>query len=171
MKAFLEVEKGKKSDADEIADLFVQCTDFLISLGIQQWRYTYPLISDVQGDIEKEELFVIRDHGNIVATITLNGDQDPQYQSIPWRFKEGNILVMHRLGVHPSYGGRGYGRTMVAFADHFAKKNNYNAIRLDAYSGNFISNPLYEKQGYIKADGYCYFHDNTIPFNCWEKKI
>lgn len=166
-----EILKGSLQDVKKTHEMFVSITDHLIQHGVMQWNYDYPDFDTLKNDVETETNFLIRDGNKIAASIALNTIQDEQYKKIHWRHRSNAVLVIHRLGVSPDYQGNGLGKRLCLFAEKFAKDNNYKFIRLDAYAGNHVSNKLYLKLGYTRANGYCYFHKRPIPFYCYEKKI
>lgn len=168
---FSEITKGTPADVENTMKMFVSITDVLLDNGIDQWNYDYPDLKTLSADVEKEENYVIRDKGVIAASMVLNDEQDEQYEKIHWKHRNDAVLVIHRLGVHPHYQGKGLGKKMCLFAEVFGKSNGFKSIRLDAYAGNKISNTLYQKLGYTKANGYCYFRKKSIPFYCYEKQI
>lgn len=162
---------GTLVDVFSIMDIFIACTDAMLAAGIKQWNYTYPTPEVVKKDILRKELFVIKEADKCMATITINDVQDAQYQAIKWNFDASKVMVIHRLAVHPEAQGKGFGKKLCLLAEKQALLHDFGVIRLDAYSKNTISNRLYERLGYQEAEGYCYFHDNDIPFKCYEKRI
>jgi len=154
---FLEISKGSLNDVENTLQMFVSITDLLLENGISQWNYDYPDRDTLITDVKEGANYVIRDGNKIAASIVLNEQQDEQYQQIHWGCRNDSVLVIHRLGVHPEYQGRGLGKKMCLFAESFAIENGYKSIRLDAYAGNAVSNRLYLSLGYAKANGYCYF--------------
>jgi len=168
---FSEISKGQLSDVKNTLQMFVAITDALLENGVDQWNYDYPDYDTLKNDVEQEANFVIRDNNKILASIALNAIQDDQYQKIHWKYRNEAVLVIHRLGVHPDTQGKGLGKKMCLFAEHFAWENGYKSIRLDAYAGNTVSNKMYISLGYHRANGYCYFRKKAIPFYCYEKKI
>ena len=168
---FSEISKGTLDDVAKTLEMFVAITDALLENGINQWNYDYPDFETLKTDVEEGSNFVIRKGDKIAASIALNDIQDEQYKKIHWKHRNESALVIHRLGVHPEFQGHGLGKKMCHFAEAFAKENNFKHIRLDAYAGNVVSNKLYEKLGYQKANGYCYFRMKPIPFYCYEKKV
>ncbi len=165
------VEIANIDDLPTLMETFIACTSEMRKNNILQWDYTYPTPGLVLDDIEDENVFIIKRNNRSLGTIALNENQNKQYQNVNWKYNEGKILVIHRLSVHPLVQGEGIGKQLSLFAEDYARKNGYNAIRLDAYSKNPISNRMYQKLGYEKADGSCYFHGNPEPFNCYEKRI
>jgi ribosomal protein S18 acetylase RimI-like enzyme len=168
---FLEISKGQSSDVKKTLEMFVSITDQLLNQGIDQWNYDYPDFAILNDDVLNGDNFLIKKDDDVAASIVLNNIQDAQYKKIHWRTRNSDILVIHRLGVHPKYQGQGLGKKMCLFAESFGRKYGYKSIRLDAYAGNDISNKLYQSLGYSQANGYCYFRKKAIPFYCFEKKI
>lgn len=168
---FSEITKGSPSDVQNTLKMFVSITDHLLNLGIKQWNYDYPDFETLKNDVVEGSNYIIKDRDQIAASIALNNIQDEQYKQIHWKNRSDAVLVIHRLGVHPNYQGKGLGKKMCLFAESFGRKHQYKFIRLDAYAGNTVSNNLYKSLGYTQANGYCYFHKRSIPFYCFEKRI
>lgn len=171
MDAFSSILPARNYDHSAIMALFEECTRAMLAAGIGQWHFDYPARAQVKKDIERGEVFVWQEDLVVLGTITLNAEQSAQYQQIQWQYQEEPALVIHRLAVHPQAQGRKIGWHLCRFAEHYAQKHQYPVIRLDAYSGNPYSDRLYRRLEYQLAEGYCWFHDNELPFNCWEKKI
>lgn len=167
----ISVESARPADVAELAELFRLATDEMLSRNVKQWNYTYPLAVHIEKDIATESCFVWRIDGKIAGTVCLDGNQDPQYKKIHWHFTAVRPLVIHRLCVHPQFQGRGLGKKICLFAEEFARQHGYDGIRLDAYSLNEASNLLYLNLGYRRANGYCYFHGNAVPFWCYDYLI
>ncbi|MFK7807225.1 MAG: GNAT family N-acetyltransferase [Saprospiraceae bacterium] len=167
----LSIVSADLADVTSLHQLFIACTKSMLAAGIKQWHFDYPTETHIRADVLAEETFVIKEGKDCLATITLNDQQDEQYENISWLYHSGKALVIHRLAVHPKAQGRGLAKQLCLFAEDFAKAQQYAYIRLDAYAGNSASNALYEKLGYRKADGLCHFHGNELPFNCWEKLV
>ena len=167
----MDIVPATLADTFEIAQLFKAATDNMIAAGIHQWNYTYPLEEHIIQDIERSTCFLIRDSGKILGTISLDDQQDIQYQKIRWAYPGSKALVIHRLAVHPDAQGNGLGKKLCLFAEEHARNFNFESIRLDAYSKNPSSLSLYNILGYKKVNGLCYFHKNAVPFYCFEKSV
>ena len=162
------IEKGTTNDIEDIVTIFRSVSEDMTSNGINQWDEVYPTQANVVEDISNQELFLIKIDGTPIATMTLNEEQDPQYKYVHWKCRNQKVLVIHRLAVHPKNQGQGLAKQLVSFSIDHANTNGMRSIRLDAYAGNRRSNGLYEKLGFQKANGYCYFRQKPIPFYCWE---
>jgi len=165
------IETAEVKDIKSILKVFEECTTELLSANIQQWDGTYPTKEIFQLDIKEKQVFIIRNENKILATITLNDQQDEQYEAIRWKYNSKKVLVIHRLAVSPKAQGMGLGKMLCQYSEAYGHKNGYDVIRLDAYSGNEISCGMYEKLNYQRAEGICWFHGNELPFYCYEKQL
>jgi len=145
------IKKGTLPLIPAIKAVFRACVAHMESQEIMQWHEDYPAIENICQDIERGELYYIGEENEVWATITLNEEQDPQYQDIVWNCTEGKILVVHRLATHPLKQGRGLARQLMVFAEEYARANDYAAIRLDAYKANPSSQRFYHKMGYVQT--------------------
>lgn len=166
-----EIKIAKLEDAESIAKLYLEATDAMHAIGITQWNYDYPLISDVIKDIENGALYKIVLEGEIAAVIALNQVQDEQYKAVNWQGKEQTALIIHRLAVRPKFQRRGLAKTLCLFAEQFALKNGLDSIRLDTYSENVSSINLYRKLDYVQYDNEMFFNGNIPPFYPFEKVL
>jgi GNAT superfamily N-acetyltransferase len=141
----------------------------MIEMNLDQWDYTYPLTEHINEDILNGSCYVWAKGGHICGTICIDQNQDEQYKNIKWQNETTKVLIIHRLAVHPKFQGLGISKDLCLFAESLANSKAISCLRLDAYSLNLISNRLYMKLGYNKADGHCYFRDLKHPFNCYEK--
>ncbi len=164
----IHIRKGRLEDLDSIVQLFVKATDKLIQLKIDQWNYQYPVEDDILKDLDAGTNWVYCLENKAVGVVSLDLQQDAQYQNIKWIY-DGKVGVIHRMGVHPDFQGRGIGKALIRHLFTYAKNDmNLDTLRLDAYIKNPYSNGLYQYMGFTKAEGFCYFHGKETPFVCWE---
>ncbi len=164
-------EQATPADYEPILNMYRKANQSLLDKGIVQWNDEYPSPVVLKENLANLSTWVIRDEGRPIAVITLDEDQDPQYQGITWAYVSDRILVVHRLCVDPAYQKLGFARKLMQFAESFAFSNQCQAIRLDAYLGNPYSQKLYSSLGYQEAIGYCYYHPGPIMCNCFEKWV
>jgi len=164
-----EIVPAKQENIQSTLSLFHAVTKKMLDENVDQWNYDYPSIEVIEMDIEAKEQYVILDGETVVGTIVLNDSQDEQYHNVHWKSKREKVFVIHRLAVHPDYQNQGIAKKLCQYAEEMAIKHNYLSIRLDAYAGNKGSNRLYQKLGYTRANGFCYFRKKAIPFYCYEK--
>jgi len=163
----MPIRTGSPEDIDSIMNLIRLCIIHMESKNIHQWDEIYPDKKTITKDIEKHELYVLEEDGNLCAFIVLNEFQSPEYKEINWEFP-GKTLVVHRLSVNPSVQGKGFAKKLMQFAYEFAKKQGYESIRLDAFIKNPAAIALYTTLGYKKA-GIVVFRKG--PFFCFEMRI
>ena len=135
---------------------------------IHQWDNIYPNEEVISEDIINSELYTNVENGSINAIVVLNEDQAEEYRDLKWKYNFGKQLVIHRLCVDPRTQGVGIARNLLKYADDFAVKGGYEAIRLDAFAQNERALRLYEKNGYEKVGSVNFIKGE---FYCYEKNI
>lgn len=162
------IRKANQNDLREIKKLTEACAKALQQQNIFQWNEHYPSLEKLQNDIEKEELYVLEEENMIIAIIVLTPNMDEVYRNIDWLNKTDNNLYVHRLATSPEFWGKGYARTMMEFAEEFARKKNFHSIRLDTFSKNARNQKFYGARGYTKLGDVYFPHKNEHPFHCYE---
>jgi ribosomal protein S18 acetylase RimI-like enzyme len=148
-------------------ELVDRCRRALDAQGIHQWDDVYPTRETIAADVSRGALYVLEDDdGRVVAGVTLDDRQSPEYASLAWSGGE-PALVVHRLCVDPRSQGRGYAHRLMEFAESHAARSGYASVRLDAYTANQRSVELYRRRGYREV-GQVYFPRRSMPFWCFE---
>ena len=164
------IEKGNLTDLEALFQIYINGKIELERNGIYQWTNTYPTISIIESDLQKEVLYILKNDNEIIGAIALSEEQEDEYKLINWKFDDGKILVVHRLVVNPKHQKQGYAQQLMDFAENYAVTNNYASIRLDAYSQNKRVINFYKKRNY-KISGNVNFPERDYPFYCMEKDI
>ncbi len=152
----------------EIMKILKAVIDNMKLKGLDQWDDMYPDEDIILEDINKRNLYIYVDEKIIKAIVTLNEDQAEEYSTIDWKYNLGKQLIIHRLCVDPKYQGKGIARILLEFAEDYARKNNYDSIRLDAFTQNKAACSLYSNNGYEQR-GTVNFRKGK--FYCFEKLI
>jgi len=166
----MEITLAQRSQANDIFSILRSCKQDLDGQGIFQWTENYPVLSLVENDIAKGHLYCAVDKGRCLGVVSVNDEQEAEYAAIPWNCNTGRALVIHRLAVDPVCQGRGIARGLMDFAEQYGTGNNYNTVRLDAFSANKRVLQFYEARGYIKR-GEVFFPGRQQPFFCYEKDL
>ncbi|HEY2421931.1 MAG TPA: GNAT family N-acetyltransferase [Neobacillus sp.] len=153
-----------------VNQLYTDITLNLRNNGIHQWDRYYPNRFVIKGDLKHGNLFGMHEDKQLVGAIVLDTKESKKYQDLNWTDIKGEPLVIHRLGVHPVYQGKGYGKRLLEFAEEFAVTNGHSSIRLDVYSGNPGAVVLYERKGYRRVGGIS-FPFRSVPYYCFEKNL
>ena len=165
------IRKATPIDLHPIKLLTEACAKSMQEKGIFQWNEQYPSRERLSLDIEREELFVLEEQGNIRGIIVLTPQMDEEYVPIEWLTPGGNNLYVHRLATHPSVWGAGYGRILMDFAEKGAVEESYQSVRLDTFSQNQRNQKFYEKRGYRRLGNIFFPKQSKFPFYCYEKVL
>ena len=163
----MKIELCSESQAEEIFKIYDDCRQAMQRVGIFQWQNEYPRIDTIKQDIVDKNLYGYFEDGRCLGAVSINTHQDEEYREIGWKGPDENVIVIHRLAVNPDFQSKGIARLLMDFAEDYAKKENYSAIRLDSYSQNKRALKFYENRGYKKR-GECFFTGRDLPFYCYE---
>lgn len=117
----------------------------------------YPAPEFLSEAIKKGELYLVLEEKQIAAAMVFNHDYNEGYRSFHWQTEadDSQVMVIHALGVHPDYAGRGYAKALVKKAIDLAAEGGMKAIRLDVLEGNIPAEELYK--------GFGFQHMTTVP--------
>ena len=148
----MNVRKAQKADIDSIEKIYDRIHDSeeqgLSTIG---WiRGVYPTRKTAEAALERGDLFVMLDDGNVVAAVVINQTQVYEYKDAAWKHAAGDreVMVLHCLVVDPLEGGKGYGRAFVAYYEDYAKQHGCPALRMDTNVKNKRARKLYHTLGY-----------------------
>jgi ribosomal protein S18 acetylase RimI-like enzyme len=167
---------AKIIDIDRILALYERVKSDLAHKGILQWGTwgnNYPGEEVIRDWISSEELFIYTDDNPIMGSVALNEHQSDEWSILNWAKAPGRILVVHALAVEPSSQGKGFGRIILQLSEEHARARGYEAIRLDSFAKNPVSNALYTKNGYRRV-GSVFFDEKPEgekEYFCYEKDM
>lgn len=162
------IRKGTYTDIDKILEVTKLCAMHLINQNIYQWNEHYPNKEAFIEDVNRNELYVVEMHSNIVGCITISTLMDPFYEPLKWLTPHQDNLYIHRLAINPSEQGNGYAQQLMAFAETYGRDHNYNSVRLDTFSQNFRNLKFYEQRGYKRLESVYFPKQSEFPFYCYE---
>ena len=166
----MKIKLAKINQKNDIFKVYENCKKRLEAENIYQWNENYPTLEIIENDILSSYLYILTDEKEIIGAINLSSIQEKEYDNVNWSCKSENVLVIHRLAVEPKYQNLGYAKILMDFAEKYALENKFNAIRLDAFSGNERILRFYEQRNYLKQ-GEIFFPERDLPFYCYEKQI
>ena len=164
----MEFSTAQAQDLAEILRLFRAATTQMDAHGVYQWDEIYPDEGILGEDIARGNLTVGTIDGRIAVAFMLDYCEDSDYESADWQYCEQNIVVLHRLCVHPDFQGRGVARQAMDYLENEVRAQGIKTIRLDAFSQNPTALHLYESRGYQKAGEISY---RKGLFYLYEKKL
>ena len=160
---------AQKSEIPEILSLTRACAREMIARNILQWNEHYPTQQAFEGDVTRNELFVLKEQQSIIGTLVISIYKDAEYDDIEWLTPDGNNYYIHRLAVHPDHQGKGNARKLMDYAYAFAKAKKASSLRLDTFSQNERNQKFYEGRGYQKLGDIFFPKQSEHPFYCYER--
>lgn len=123
----------------------------------------YPAPEFLKESIESGELYICTGDKHIAGAMVLNHRCNDGYRKFQWQTKaaENEILIIHALGVHPAYSGKGYAKAMVRKAFEIGASTHQKAIRLDVLAGNVPAEKLYTGLGFKYMDTLKMYYEDT----------
>ena len=162
------IRKGDISDINTILNITKSCAAHMVQNNIYQWNEHYPDRDSFVNDAKNKQLYVYTENEKLLACISLCNKMDYVYRSVHWKTINENNLYVHRLAVDPNFQKKGLGRSLMDFAENYAKDNNYISVRLDTFSKNKRNLKFYESRGYHRLDGIYFPKQSKFPFYCYE---
>ncbi|MUH35796.1 GNAT family N-acetyltransferase [Zobellia amurskyensis] len=162
------VRPAKLSEIPQILNITRACAATMIKNGIYQWNENYPSQQAFESDIERGELYVLEEDGQIIGTIVLSTLMDEEYVPIEWLTPSDKNIYIHRVSVHPDFQGKGMAQKMMAFAENYAQENAFVSVRLDTFSQNKRNQRFYEARGFERLGDIFFPKQSEHPFHCYE---
>ena len=173
----LIVRAARESDIDAVTAIYDAIHDAEESGGatIGWVRGVYPTRATAEAALAAGDLFVMEADGLVVAAARINQDQVPEYADAQWQYDAtpNEVMVLHTLVVDPACGGRGIGRSFVAFYEDYAREQGCRYLRMDTNERNARARALYAKLGYAEPDIVpCVFNGiEGVQLVCLEKAL
>jgi len=165
----IKIELAEINDINDIMKMIHDCANDLISKNIFQWNEKYPSRDIFLSDIEKKNLFILKNNSGIIGCIALSHEKDIEYTDVKWLTKDDKNLYLHRLAVDPKFQKKGIGKLLMDFAEDYARNNKFISVRLDTFSKNERNNRFYKSRKYTKLDDVYFPNQSEFPFHCYEK--
>ena len=146
----IKIELAEITDLDRIMKIIEACATDLISKKIFQWSKKYPNREVFKDDIKNNELYVFKHKSEIIGCVVLCSTKDVEYKDVKWLTEDNKNLYIHRLAVDPKFQKKGVGKSLMDFAEEYAKENDFNSIRLDTFSQNKRNNKFYKSRHYVQ---------------------
>lgn len=143
----LSVQPARAADVGALEDLIRACGLDLVRQGFRNWLPPYPGMA-LQQDAANGELYVGAVRGDLIGTFALNRDDGGRYPSGMWHDPHADARYLHRLAIHPSQQGRGWGARLLRAAQGEAATLGAAWLRLDANAANAPLLAFYARAGY-----------------------
>nr|WP_300307305.1 GNAT family N-acetyltransferase [uncultured Anaerostipes sp.] len=126
-------------------------------------RDIYPTQEFLVHSIEKGNLYIGRVNEYIAACMVVNHEYNDGYHNARWsvNVKDSELFVIHALGVHPAYSGKGIAKQMVQKVINTAREQKIKTIRLDVLEGNIPAEQVYTQMGFVYCSTIKMFYEDT----------
>jgi len=144
----MELIQATARETDELLAFYQHVADNMEEKGLQQWHWgRYPSEEMIREDIEKGDLYYLREGELLAAAVVLMVGQEPAYDSLTWTWgvRPG---IFHRLAVHPSLQGAGIGGIVLDDVMQYLRRAGCDCVRCDTSEKNHHAIHLYEKMGF-----------------------
>ena len=166
----MQVEKATSDNILEVMYLLQHCIEDFNNNSVYQWNTSYPDYFRLLREVEEKELYVIKNKGVCIGTITFSEHQESAFEQVEWKNTQNKYIVIKRIAVFPTWQKKGIGRVMIEFAEKYAKENGYKSIRLDVATASKHLIKLYESIGFNQT-GEILYPKQKETFTCLEKVV
>lgn len=161
----LKIRTAVGGDYNSVRDFYYSLIDAMKDAPYQPgWeKDVYPTQAFLIRSIENGELYIGEMDGQIASCMVVNHEYNDGYRDIHWSVEaeDHELLVIHALGVHPMFSGRGIAKQMVQQVIDTARETHMKAIRLDVLEGNLPAEKAYCKLGFVYRDTLQMFYEDT----------
>ena len=161
----MELRRTEISEVPVVMDIINDSIAGLKAAGIDQWQKGYPNATSIQNDIEQGWSYVLVEGNEILATLALCFQPDPNYEKIyegQWINLE-PYAVIHRIAVKMSRKGEGLAVIALKQCEAICRKNHIYSIKVDTHRKNKSMQRMLQKAGYQYC-GIIYLIDGAERF-------
>lgn len=157
------ITKATEEDRGEILSLYRA----QIGQEYCPWNEYYPSDEEIDRDLSRDALFVLKTDGSIKAAVSLEQDEDAE--RLPcWDKRLEPAGELARIAVLPEEQNRGLGRIIMQYGMDELKRRGFRSIRMLVNRLNIKAIRCYAVFGF-KVVGECRMYDQD--FLCYEKEL
>ena len=157
------IEHATKADADKILELY------RAQLGREfcPWNENYPSTEEIDFDLSRDALFIMREDDKIIAAISID-DDDAVNNLEYWsdHLQPGGELS--RLAVSPECQSQGLAKEMIDYGLKELKAREFKSLHFLVNRNNLKALKCYSAYDFIKV-GECELYDQ--PMLCYEMEL
>lgn len=161
----LQFRAANQEDYIHVRDFYYSLIDEMADAAYKPgWeKDVYPTQEFLMESISRGELYIGELDGRIASCMVVNHAYNDGYKSVSWSVeaKDSELFVIHALGVHPLFSGKGIAKQMVQKVIEKAGRNGIKAIRLDVLEGNIPAEKAYTKLGFVYRGTIQMFYEDT----------
>lgn len=148
----MNIRKATAADIDGIEKIYddIHTAEERGEQTIGWIRDVYPVRATAEAGLQRGDLYVMEDGGELLGTAIINDIQVDVYKSGKWDHEaaDDEVCVLHTLVISPYAKGKGCGRTFVKFYEDYALQHGRHELRIDTNERNAAARAMYKKYGY-----------------------
>ncbi len=157
------IELANETEKDEILGLYKA------QLGREfcPWNEYYPSMDEINFDLSRDSLFVMKEDDKIIAAISI--DEDESVEELPyWNSSLAPGAELSRLAVSPDCQGNGIAKEMIVHGMEELKNRGFKSLHFLVNRNNVKALKCYAAFGFNKV-GECELYDQ--PMLCYEIEL
>lgn len=161
----MRIRIAEPEDYIKVREFYYSLTDAMLEAEFRPgWeKDIYPSQDFLKSSIENDELFLCETENTIAACMVMNHKCNEGYRNVHWSVtvEDSQLCVIHALGVHPDFSGRGIAKEMVRRAIREAQIHKIQTIRLDVLEGNLPAESVYTALGFHYLETIRMYYEDT----------
>ena len=158
-----EIIHATENDKSEILKLYK------MQLGQEYcpWNEYYPSMEEIDFDLSRDSLFIMKDEGKIIGAITI--DDDETVNELPyWTDALQPGAELSRLAVSPDYQGKGLAKELIVYGMEELKRRGFKSLHFLVNCNNLKALKCYSSFGFVKV-GKCELYNQLMW--CYEYQL
>lgn len=160
----VRIVRAQQADLDRVLEILAEASRWLSSKGLEtQWLPGAAFRQTIKDNIERGDVYVVKDFKKTVGTITLQWSDKKFWGDVP-----PDAGYIHKLAITRSHAGQRLGLRMLKWAEAKARAESKRYLRLDCLARNKTIRDYYERAGFVHV------RDTLAPgwkASLYEKKL
>jgi hypothetical protein len=166
----MEIKKATPVEFVEVLFLLKEFEKDMSMKGIRHWANINPTPEEITSDLEKGDIFLVKDNGVAKGLMKLTGEVPSDYEDVKWKNQIAKPLYLKLFVIHPRWQESDISEQMIEFAEIYAKENNFSGIRLDVVDNYPVAHKFFENKQFVIADSLL-SPSQKAAFICYEKSL
>lgn len=142
---------AEEKDLENVKAVFREIVNDMYAHNLYIWDDVFP-VEFFAGDVENKRLYILEDGETVVSAFSFHESAGGE-SHVRWHIEAKKSFYLGRFGVNVHYQHRGLAAEMLRHAARLAREKGADALRLFVLDENTPAIRLYEKCGFIRAEG------------------
>lgn len=157
----LTMRHATPEEAPRVFEILEDGKRAIARFGIEQWQHGYPDLASVEADIALGACYVaVNGAGNLVGTLALRYDVDPEYSVAPVSWLTRNLddageppyASVHRTATAAEAARQGVMGFLIEGAGEIAHAAGKQSLRIDTHPGNQAMRGFLTRHGFVELE-------------------